>query len=177
MAWLWRGAGTTFTFKLSLPLLEAVGLQGPQHSQRGPRTLLCPERWVLPQPKHPHTRNPLPSGCLTSENVQELVVSVAKLTSAGTELATSTLSQVLCPWGGPALTACSPQPQRGQCRAGLEFGTAGGSWWETPMAPLRNPQPAPETSSRSQREPADLAAASEGGGMKGGREGSSPRSK
>lgn len=39
-----------------------------------------------------------------------------------------------------------------------------------PMAPLRNPQPAPETSSRSQREPADLAAASEGGGMKGGRE-------
>lgn len=38
-----------------------------------------------------------------------------------------------------------------------------------PTAPLRNPQPAPETSSRSQREPADLAAASEGGGMEGGR--------
>lgn len=38
-----------------------------------------------------------------------------------------------------------------------------------PAAPLRNPQPAPGTSSRSQREPADLAAVSEGGGMEGAR--------
>lgn len=52
--------------------------------------------------------------------------------SAATELATSTLSQFLCPWGAPALTACSPQAQGEQCMAGLEFGTAGGRWWETP---------------------------------------------
>lgn len=30
-------------------------------------------------PKHPHTRNPFPSGCLTSENAQELVASMPKL--------------------------------------------------------------------------------------------------
>lgn len=33
--------------------------------------------------------------------------------SVATELATSTLSQFLCPWGGPALTPCSPQAQGG----------------------------------------------------------------
>lgn len=61
VAWLWRGAGITFTFKLSPLLLEAVGLQGPWHSQRG--TLLGAERWVLPQPRYPHTSHATtPSG-------------------------------------------------------------------------------------------------------------------
>lgn len=31
-----------------------MGLQGPRHSQGGPRTHHA-ERWVHPQPKHPHT--------------------------------------------------------------------------------------------------------------------------
>lgn len=89
--------------------------------------------------------------------------------SVATELATSTLSRFLCPWGGPAVTPCSPQAQGGCAWLGWSLGQQEGGGGG-PLAPLRNPQPAPETSSRSQREPADLAAASKGGGMEGGRE-------
>lgn len=98
-AWLWRGAGATFTSELSLLQLEAVGLQWPWHSQGGPSLVLrggCTPQPTTPTPpmppdslgtthNHPMHRagagdlEPLPSGCLTSENVQELVVSVAKL--------------------------------------------------------------------------------------------------
>lgn len=42
----WRGAGITFTFKLSLLQLEPVGLQRSWHSQGGPWTLLGAERGV-----------------------------------------------------------------------------------------------------------------------------------
>lgn len=90
--------------------------------------------------------------------------------SAATELATSTLSQFLCPWGPPALTLFPPPPPGGPVHVWAGVWDSRREVVGDPMAPLRNPQPAPETSSRSQREPADLAAASKGGGMKGGRE-------
>lgn len=53
MAWLWRGADVTFIFKLSLLQLEAVGIQGPRHSQGGPSLVL--RGGCTPQPQQLHT--------------------------------------------------------------------------------------------------------------------------
>lgn len=89
--------------------------------------------------------------------------------SSPERLAAPTLSQFLCHWGPPALAPSSPPSPGVPVHVRDRMRGAEGGRWEPPTAPLRNPQPAPETSSRSQQEPADLAAASEGGGMEGGR--------
>lgn len=116
-------------------------------------------------------RNPFPSACLTSENAQELVVSVAKLWLCGPRIGYFHPLPIFVPLGAPSSHSLFPPPPWGPVRGWAGVWDSRREVVGDPMAPLRNPQPAPETSSRSQQEPADLAAASKGGGMKGGREG------
>lgn len=113
-------------------------------------------------------QDPPSSGCLAQEKTQWLVVSTDEPWLQNWPLPPS---PHLHPWGPPQLSLpVPPIPGGSQCMAVPGFGGAAGGVLGVPTAPLRNPQPAPGTSSRSQREPADLAAEIEGGGMEGGRE-------
>jgi len=149
-------AGTGVPLPVLLPALGATRKQG-----------LCPRL-----PSHgagTGGQEPPSSSCLALEKTQQLVVSVAKLWLCGHRIGHFHHLPVFVPLGAPLLLLPIPPIPRGPSvwlgwGVVEQKGVVG-----APTAPLRNPQPAPGSSSRSQQEPADLAAASEGGGMEGGR--------